>query len=120
MDRIIDILAQAGPDWGEALFIATNPVYSLCAWAQRRAGRDRGRILGYTLNDTLRIRTGIGQVLGAEPQSVEAWAIGERGDFCVPLFNRVKVAGIPDALMAEQMTGNIKVTHTMLADFRAP
>jgi malate/lactate dehydrogenase len=102
MNRIGDILARAGPDWGGVLLIVTNPVDPLCAWVQRRAGLDRRRVLGYTLNDTLRIRTGIGRALGVEPQSIDAWVIGEHGELCVPLFSRVKVAGRHIALRAEE------------------
>jgi malate dehydrogenase len=102
INRIGDTLAKAGPDWGGALIIVTNPVDPLCTWMQRRTGIDRRRILGYTLNDSLRLRTGIGLALDAAPQSIDAWVIGEHGDFCVPLFSRVNVAGAPIALTAEQ------------------
>jgi malate dehydrogenase len=102
VNRIGDLLAKAGPDWGGVLLIVTNPVDPLCTWIQRRTGLDRRRILGYTLNDSLRLRTGISHVLDAAPQSIDAWVIGEHGDFCVPLFSRVTVAGAPVALTAEQ------------------
>jgi malate dehydrogenase len=100
--RIGDLLAKAGPDWKGALLIVTNPVDPLCAWVRQRTGLDRRRILGYTLNDSLRLQTGIGQVLGVSPQSIEAWSVGEHGDSCVPLFSQVKVAGEPVTLAAEE------------------
>ena len=102
VNRIGDLLVKAGPDWGGVLLIVTNPVDPLCTWIQRRTGLDRRRILGYTLNDSLRLRTGISHALDAAPQSIDAWVIGEHGDSCVPLFSRVKVAGAPVALTAEQ------------------
>jgi malate dehydrogenase len=102
VNRIGDLLAKAGPDWGGVLLIVTNPVDPLCTWVQRRTGFDRRRVLGYTLNDSLRLRSGISHVLNAAPQSIDAWVIGEHGDSCVPLFSRVKVAGAPVALTAEQ------------------
>jgi malate dehydrogenase len=101
VNRIIDLLANVGPNWGGALLMVTNPIDPLCTWAQRRTGLDRRRILGYTLNDSLRLRTGISRVLDVAPQSIDAWVIGEHGDSCVPLFSRVKVAGAPVELMAE-------------------
>jgi malate dehydrogenase len=102
VNRIGDLLANAGPDWGGVLIMVTNPVDPLCTWVQRRAGLDRRRILGYTLNDSLRLRTGISRTLDAAPQSIDAWVIGEHGDSCVPLFSRVKLAGAQVALTAEQ------------------
>jgi malate/lactate dehydrogenase len=102
VNGISDLLANAGPDWGGVLLMVTNPVDPLCTWVQRRAGLDRRRILGYTLNDSLRLRTGISQALDVAPQSIDAGVIGEHGDSCVPLFSRVKVAGAPVALTAEQ------------------
>lgn len=102
INRISDLLAKAGPDWGGVLLIVTNPVDPLCTWVQQRTGLDRRRILGYTLNDSLRLRTGISQVLDAAPRSIDAWVIGEHGDSCVPLFSRVKVTGVPIVLTAEQ------------------
>jgi malate dehydrogenase len=88
--------------WGGVLLLVTNPVDPLCTWALPRSGLDRGRLLGYTLNDTLRLRTGIGRALGVAPGRVEAWVIGEHGDAAVPLFDRVTVDGAPVRLTAEQ------------------
>lgn len=102
VNRIGDLLATAGPDWGGVLIMVTNPVDPLCTWTQRRTGLDRRRVLGYTLNDSLRLRTGVSQVLDAAPQSVDAWVIGEHGDYCVPLFSRVRVTGAPVTLTVEQ------------------
>src|SRR5438093_1026897 len=63
---------------------------------------DSRPVIGYTLNDTLRFRTGIALALGAELGSVEAWVIGEHGDGCVPLDDRVKLNGEPVELTPEQ------------------
>ncbi len=102
VNRISDLLAKEGPNWNGVILMVTNPVDPLCTWLRQRTGIDRRRILGYTLNDSLRLRTGIGQVLDVAPQSIDAWAIGEHGDYCVPLFSRVRVAGAPTALTAEE------------------
>ena len=101
--RILDAtLDQFDQDWGGILIVVTNPVDPLVTWTQRRSGIDRRRVIGYTLNDTLRLRTGIAKALGAELGSVEAWVIGEHGDACVPLFDRVNVDGEPVELTADQ------------------
>jgi malate/lactate dehydrogenase len=92
------------PGWGGVLVLVTNPVDPLCTWALPRSGVERTRLLGYTLNDTLRLRTGIGKALGVAPGRVEAWVIGEHGDAAVPLLDRVTVDGAPVRLTERQRT----------------
>jgi malate/lactate dehydrogenase len=99
MDATLDRLDE---HWAGKLLVVTNPVDPLVTWAQRRTGIDRRHVIGYTLNDTLRFRTGIAKALGTELGSVEAWVLGEHGDACVPLLDRVKVNGEPVELTAEQ------------------
>ncbi len=90
--------------WGGVLLIVTNPVDPLCTWAQRLTGLDRRRVLGYTLNDSLRLRTAVGRALGAGAGRVRAWTIGEHGDLAVPLLDRVELDGGPVSLSDEQRT----------------
>jgi malate dehydrogenase len=97
--EVVDALP---PDWGGVVLLVTNPVDPLCTWALPRTGLDRTRLLGYTLNDTLRLRTGLAHVLGVAPGSVEAWVIGEHGDAAVPLLDRITVAGAPVELSGPQ------------------
>jgi malate/lactate dehydrogenase len=100
MEQTLDLL---DPSWGGILLVVTNPVDPLCTWAQQRSGLDRRRVIGYTLNDTLRLRTGIAKALGVRIGSVEAWVIGEHGDNSVPLYDRVRVAGSEVSLEPEQV-----------------
>ncbi len=95
-------LFEANAPWPGVLVVVTNPVDPLCTWIQARTGIDRGRVLGYTLNDSLRLRTGIEKALGLDAGVVEAWVLGEHGDECVPLFDRVRAAGEPVELSPEQ------------------
>jgi malate dehydrogenase len=80
------------------VILVTNPVDPLGTWAQRRTGLERTRLLGYTLNDSLRLRTGIGRVLDVAPGRVQAWMVGEHGDLAVPLWDRVALDGAAVAL----------------------
>lgn len=89
------LAALLGPGWGGVLVMVTNPVDPLVTVFQKETGIDRRRVLGYTLNDSLRLRTGIGTALGIDAGQVEAWAIGEHGDCVVPLFSRVNIDGRP-------------------------
>jgi malate dehydrogenase len=91
-DELADVLE---PDWPGVVVVVTNPVDPLVTRLQRRTGIHRHRVVGYTINDSLRLRTGLAKALGAAPGSVEAWALGEHGDLSVPLFDRVTVNGSP-------------------------
>jgi malate dehydrogenase len=101
---LADRLLAAADAWQGVLVMVTNPVDPLCTLLWRRTGLDRRRIIGYTLNDTLRLRTGIGRALGVSAGTVDAWVLGEHGDASVPLFDRVRVAGEPVELTPEQQT----------------
>ena len=96
------LLDGLAPGWPGTVILVTNPVDPLGTWAQRRTGLERTRLLGYTLNDSLRLRTGIGRVLGAAPGRVQAWMVGEHGDLSVPLWDRIALDGAPVTLEAAQ------------------
>jgi malate/lactate dehydrogenase len=96
------VLDELDSGWGGVLLLVTNPVDPLGTWALRRSGIDRRRLVGYTINDSLRLRSGIGQALGVDARAVDAWCIGEHGDGAVPLFDRVAVDGKPVELSGPQ------------------
>lgn len=101
--RILSPLLDGLRDgWPGVLIVVTNPVDPLCTWALRRTGLHRPRVLGYTLNDSLRLRTGIGKRLRISPGRVDAWTLGEHGDGAVPLLSRVRVSGKPVSLDARE------------------
>lgn len=97
-----DVLDPLPAAWDGIFLLVTNPVDPLLTWAQERSGMDRRRMLGYTLNDSLRLRTGIAKATGAAPRAVDAWTIGEHGDLCAPLWDRVTVDGTPVQLTEHQ------------------
>jgi malate dehydrogenase len=105
--------------------VVTNPVDPLVTRLHRRTGLDRRRVLGYTVNDSLRLRTGLARTLGVGPGSVEAWVVGEHGDGCVPLFDRVRVDGEPvlptpgQRAEAEEYLRTWYVTHVALDSGRS-
>jgi malate dehydrogenase len=88
-----ELADELGANWDGVIIVVTNPVDPLVTHLQRRIGLDRRRVLGYTLNDSLRLRTGLAKALGVSAGSVEAWVLGEHGDLSVPLFDRVVVDG---------------------------
>jgi len=93
--RIVDeTVDRLPPDWAGVVVLVTNPVDPLVTRLTQRTGFDRHRVLGYTINDSLRLRTGLTKAFGVPPGSVEAWVLGEHGDACVPLLDRVTVNGV--------------------------
>lgn len=97
---IVDQLLAGG--FGGILLLMTNPVDPLLTWVARRTGWARERILGYTLNDTQRFRTGIAQALDVAPQRVSCWVVGEHGAGAVQVFSSVTLDGKPVELTNAQ------------------
>jgi malate dehydrogenase len=123
---VADGLVEAlPPGWDGVVVVVTNPVDPLVTRLHRRTGLDRRRVLGYTVNDSLRLRTGLARTLGVGPGSVEAWVVGEHGDGCVPLFDRVRVDGEPvlptpgQRAEAEEYLRTWYVTHVALDSGRS-
>jgi malate dehydrogenase len=102
--RIVgDVLSPiAAADFAGVVLMSTNPVDPLLTWAHRQGWFPRQRLIGYTLNDSLRLRTGIAQALGRHPREIDAWTLGEHGEGQVPLYSRVEVAGQAVTLTPEQ------------------
>jgi malate dehydrogenase len=123
LERNAEIVRSAadaiGPEWDGVVLMVTNPVDPLVTLFQRATGLDRRRVLGYTLNDSLRLRTGIALALGLEPGRVDAWVIGEHGDSSVPLFTRVSVDGEPVELTDAQRAAATEFTQGWFAKHKA-
>jgi len=96
--RIVEAIAERLRGWDGVLIMVTNPVDALCS----RLDGDRRKVLGYGLNDSLRLRTAIGQLRGVAAERVDAWMLGEHGDAGVPIFSRVRIDGEPVSLSAEE------------------
>ena len=115
LERNADIVRSAaqalGSDWPGVVLIVTNPVDPLVTLFQQLTGLDRRRVIGYTLNDTLRLRTGIALALGLDAGRVDAWVVGEHGDWSVPVFTRVLVDGEPTKLSAAQQAAAAEFTR---------
>ncbi|MCM2391593.1 malate dehydrogenase [Streptomyces albipurpureus] len=95
-------IAKISANWNGYVIVVTNPVDVLSGWLQRHARIDRSRILGYSWNDTLRLRVAVARVLGTEASDVSAWAIGEHGDALVPLLSRIRANGTRVQLCARR------------------
>lgn len=100
VEAIVEPLVLSG--WQGVLVLMTNPIDALATWTHRRWGIAPSRIIGYTVNDSLRLRTGISRALDVSPQDVDGWVVGEHGEGQVPLYSRIQVAGQPVTLTTEQ------------------
>lgn len=98
---LIELLGKVPSDWDGTFLIASNPVDALCTLAVRCL-RQKGTVIGYVMNDTLRLREGIALATGSPVHEVEAWCIGEHGPVVVPVFSRVKIKGLRVELTAKQ------------------
>ncbi len=123
VSEIVTGLREHG--WDGLLVMMTNPVDALNTWLVRNLGLDPRRVIGYSSNDSLRIRTGVGFALGVPSRAVDAWVLGEHGAGQVPLLDRVRVDGKPVALSAAEREivldyiDNWYVRHVALESGRA-
>lgn len=101
LDELLGPLAEC-LDRGGRVIVASNPVDALCTWLHERTGAPQGAILGYTLNDTTRLRFAVARALGVEARRVSAWSLGEHGERTVPILSRVRVDGAPVRLYPDQ------------------
>jgi malate/lactate dehydrogenase len=109
--RIVDTIAGLLSP-GSTVVVVTNPVDPLVVRLNEQTALARTRVLGYTLNDSLRFRTGLGRALGVRPGSVDAWVIGEHGDSGVPLVDRVRVDDVLVQLTPEQAESAVSYLRT--------
>jgi malate/lactate dehydrogenase len=101
-DELAATLTAAG--WRGTLVLVSNPVDALATRLQRALG-ERAHVVGYALNDSLRLRVAVARALGCAVPDVEAWSIGEHGPHGVPLLSRVRVGGVRVRLTAAQRDG---------------
>jgi malate/lactate dehydrogenase len=109
LQDLADILQAA--DWRGTVVLVSNPVDVLATRLQRALGEERAHVVGYALNDSLRLRGAVARALGCAAADVEAWSIGEHGPHGVPLLSRVRVAGVRVRLTAAQREGVLREVH---------
>lgn len=89
---IIPALAKVAPK--SILVIVSNPVDVLTMEALKLSGFPQNRVFGTgAMLDTARLRFHIGEKLCVNPQSVDAYILGEHGDSSFPVFSSANVAG---------------------------
>lgn len=86
-------IARFCPD--AVVITTTNPVDPLNYAMYRCSGFDRQKLLGYSLNDSIRFRMMIAKALGVKSTQVDGIVMGEHGENLVMLFSSVRVDGKP-------------------------
>ena len=72
----------------------TNPVDVMNYVMWKNTGFNRRKVLGSAgMLDSARFRTVLAKRLGAQPNNIEAYVIGEHGANQVPVFSRAKIKG---------------------------
>ncbi|MGD9368674.1 MAG: malate dehydrogenase [Desulfobacteraceae bacterium] len=80
----------------EAIVItATNPVGPLNYTTYLAGGFERKQLIGYSINDSFRLREMIARAFNVKVSQVEGTVIGEHGPTQVLLFSSVKIDGQP-------------------------
>jgi len=87
---------------GAAVINATNPVDPFNYIMYELTGMPAKQFVGFSRNDTLRMRWAIAKVLNVPTLDVEGMVIGEHGEAQVPLYSTVKVKGQKVELSLDQ------------------
>lgn len=87
---------------GGIVLLLSNPVDVLAKCLHRITSIAADRILGYSINDSVRFRAAVARVLDIEPHRVQAQVLGEHGKGQVPIFSSVAVDGKTVPLTAAQ------------------
>jgi malate/lactate dehydrogenase len=75
------------------IVISTNPVDALITIINNEYDFDRRKILGYNLNDTMRLQWAIARHANVDRKSVNAYVLGEHGESQVPVYSQATIAG---------------------------
>jgi len=84
---------------------AVNPVDALNYAIWLTGGFERRQLVGYSLNDTLRLREFAARAKGVAVSRVQGLAIGEHGFTQVPLFSSVRIDGEPVSFSEQEKQG---------------
>lgn len=77
------------------IICATNPTDVFTYYLLKKLGWDKNKLMGFCINDSVRIAWGLSNVLGLEYSKFETLSIGEHGAHQVPLWSQVKYDGKP-------------------------
>jgi len=92
VNKIVPEILKHNPS--PIIMMVANPVDVLTYVALRESGLPKNRVFGSgTVLDSARFRFLLSEHCGVDPRNVHSYIIGEHGDFEVPLWSRVNIAG---------------------------
>lgn len=104
----------------EAIVInATNPVDVFNYVVYKLLGWKREKFIGFTLNDTLRLRWAAALVTGKEAEKIEALCLGEHGEGQVRLYEQMTYEGRSMNLTERQKEQIEEKTGNWFAEYQA-
>ncbi|MDL2236052.1 hypothetical protein LJC07_07940 [Christensenellaceae bacterium OttesenSCG-928-L17] len=103
----------------KAILTATNPIDIFNYINYQTLGWDRRHFLGYSYNDTMRLRWALADTMGEKYSAIEAYVLGEHGDLQVPVFEHVFLHGKPYAVPGEQKARALEIISAYFRSFQA-
>lgn len=115
--RIIDEIAEKLNRYNKdaIIIIATNPIDVFNFYLYKKLGRERTKMLGFSANDSLRLRWAIAKEFNLEFKKLEGYCIGEHGEGQVPITNLIKYDGKPFEISEEK---RVMIKNRLLDWFR--
>jgi len=83
------------------ILIATNPIDVFNYYLYEKLRRNRNKMLGFSANDSLRLKWAISKEFNLEYDKLEGFCIGEHGEGQVPLMNLIRYDGKPLVISEE-------------------
>lgn len=125
-ERLKDNMGLLGPITKEIKTYCTqNPIVIICAnpvdvftyvgWKLMDCGT--GRVIGFSSNDTMRLKWAVSEVKGVDYRNLECVCIGEHGDSQVRLLDSMSCNGKALTLTEEEKTAVIKLTGDWFKEF---
>jgi malate/lactate dehydrogenase len=108
-------IARYCPD--AAVITVTNPIDPFNYILHKISGMPAQRFVGYSRNDTARLRTAIAKRLEVQVSDVAAMVIGEHGQAMVPLFSSVTLKGKRVELSSGQRYDILNYLKTWFASY---
>ena len=105
----------------EKIFIcASNPVDVFTYIAYRITGWSPNKIIGFSVNDTIRMRWALSRVLSKDIDDIDAYCIGEHGDGQLPLLDQAKSKdGTPLSINNDQREQAQIMIKNWFSDYQA-
>ncbi len=110
-------VARHCPD--AVVVVATNPVDVFTGALPHWTGMPARHFLGFSRNDTVRLRWAIARALAVRSADVGALVLGEHGELQVPLFDRVTVQGRRVHLSPDQESAVASDIQTWFSSYQA-